>query len=95
MRSAGRFAERTFQKIILQRQLSDLGMKRLQIHRHSLAARRTGAEHPRSALQQLHFPGRDLVRMNVKKLRQLGQRLLALEGGLQWMRFVDNQRLPA
>lgn len=38
------------------------------------------AEHPRRPLQQLRLPLRDLVRINVKLLRQLGQRLVALQG---------------
>jgi hypothetical protein len=38
---------------------------------------RLRTEHPGSPLQELSLPGRDLVGMNVKLLRQLSQRLLA------------------
>jgi hypothetical protein len=42
------------------------------------APRRAGAEDLRRAIEQLGFPGRDLVRMDIKYPRQFGQRLLAL-----------------
>src|SRR3954454_13298920 len=38
-------------------------------------------EHPGSPLEEQRLPGCDLVRMHVELLRQLGQRLLALNGG--------------
>ena len=56
-----RLAERAFQKIILQRQLSDLRMERLQIHRRCGG---TGLgfrpEYPGSPSQKLRLPLRDL-----------------------------------
>jgi hypothetical protein len=55
-------------------------MKHLQIHRR-WNVRGVGAEKPGRPFEQLRFPGRDLVRMHVESLRQLGQRLLALQGG--------------
>jgi len=73
--------ERAFQKIVLQRQLPDLGVRRLQIRR-----RRTGLALllPKNAgrlTENLGFPLRELIGMNIELLSQLGQRLLALQGG--------------
>jgi hypothetical protein len=44
-------------------------------------------EHPGSPLQKLTAPDRDLVRVSVKLLRQLGQRLLALYGSQSHLRL--------
>jgi hypothetical protein len=38
-------------------------------------------EHPGSSFEKQRLPGRDLVRVDIELLRQLGQRLLALDGG--------------
>jgi len=40
-----------------------------------------GTKHPGSPFQQLRFPLRDLIGMDIKQLRQFGQRLIALDGG--------------
>ena len=70
-------AERPGQKIIHQRQLADLGMQRLyvdrRLHRSSSHVR---SKNTGGTFQKLRAPGRDLVRVNVELLRQLGQRLL-------------------
>lgn len=53
--------ERALKKIILQRQLPDIGVQRRQVQRRGGIARR--AEHVRSALKQLAAPPGDLVGM--------------------------------
>lgn len=53
--------ERALKKIILQRQLRDIGVQRRQVQRRGGIARR--AEHVRSALKQLAAPPGDLVGM--------------------------------
>ena len=88
-------AERAFQKIVLQRQLSDLGVKRLQIHRRCFSTRRAGTEDAGRAIEQLRFPGRDLVRMNIEKFRQFGQRLLALDGAKRHLCLEGRCVVPA
>ena len=40
-----------------------------------------GTKHPGSPFQKLRFPLRDLIGMDVKLLRQVGQCQLALDGG--------------
>src|SRR4051794_11374354 len=52
-------------------------------------------EHPGRPLQELSLPGRDLVGMNVKLLRQFGQRLLALHGSQGHLRFESRRVVPA
>ena len=86
---------RVDQKIVLQRQLSDLGVKRLQIHRRCLGMRRPRAEDARCAIEQLRFPGRDLVGMDIENLRQIGQRLLALDGGQSHLCLKARGVVPA
>ncbi len=54
-------------------------MQRLHIYRRFVRCRARCAEHIRSALLQLPFPFRDLVRMHIELLRQFGQRLLAFD----------------
>ena len=76
-----RLAERAGQKIVLQRQLPDLRMQGLHVDHRFRRGLRSFAEHPRRALKQLIAPLLDLVRMNVEILRQLDQRLLALDRG--------------
>src|SRR4051812_34313796 len=56
---------------------------------------RLRTEHPGSALQELSLPGRDLVGMNVKLLRQLSQRLLAPYGSQGHLRFESRRVVPA
>jgi hypothetical protein len=58
-----------------------------------LTARRRAAEQPGSTFRQQRLPGRDLIRVNIVKLRQFGQHLLALQGsqrhfGLEGRRMV-------
>src|SRR5450755_4415204 len=64
-----RLAERSFQKIVLQCQLPDLGMQSLQVDSRFTTSGSV-IEHTGSALQKLRFPLRDLIRMNVKSLRK-------------------------
>jgi len=62
-------AERSFQKIVLQRQRSDLGMQRLHVDgwlRRAIATART--KHIGSPFLKLRLPRRDLVRMHVEIL---------------------------
>ena len=62
-------AERTGQKIVLQRQLSDLGMEHRQIHRRHLAVAATlRAKQPGCPVEKLRLPLGDLVGMNVELL---------------------------
>jgi hypothetical protein len=66
-------------KIVLERQLADLRVQGLHVHgRRRLCLRRLPKD-PRSAVQELRAPLRDLVRMHVELLGQLRQRLLALD----------------
>jgi hypothetical protein len=73
--------KRAGQKIVLQRQLSDLRMQSLYIDDRLRIGLPGFAEHPGRALEQLIAPLLDLVRVNVETLRQLDQRLLALDRG--------------
>src|SRR3954468_17541161 len=56
---------------------------------------RLRAEHPGRPLQELSLPGRDLVGMNVKLLRQFGQRLLTPYGSQGHLRFESRRVVPA
>jgi hypothetical protein len=51
-------------------------------------------ENPGRAFKQLGFPLRDLVGVNVELLRQLGQRLLALQGGQGHLRLECRRVVP-
>src|SRR5450432_2378122 len=73
-----RLAERSFQKIVLQCQLPDLGMQSLQVDSRFTTSGSV-IEHTGSALQKLRFPLRDLIRMNVEALRKVRQCHLALQ----------------
>lgn len=83
-------------KNVHQRQLADFGMQRLHVDRRlcrfAMAVR---SENPGSAFQQLPPPGRDLVRVNVKLLCQLGQRLLAPHGSQCHLRLESRTMVPA
>ena len=78
--------ERAGQKIILQRQLTDLGMQRLQI-RFTLALLRNAGKYVRGPFQQLAVPLRDLIRMHIQLLRQRRKGLITLEGGNRHLRL--------
>src|SRR4051812_14019058 len=52
-------------------------------------------EYRGSSFEQQRLPGRDLVRMDVELLRQLGQRLLALDGGQSHLCFESRAVIPA
>src|SRR6516164_11802101 len=73
------FAERSFQKIVLQRQLSNLGMERLHVdrwRRRSLATAAT--ENIGCPVLELRFPRCDLIGMDVELPSQPSQRSKAL-----------------
>ena len=91
-----RFAERYFQKIVLQRQLSDLGMQRLHIDGRRVGSDpRRRPEHPGGPFLKLRLPLRDLVGMNVEVLRQLSNRALAPDGGQRHFRLECRCVVPA
>ena len=73
-----------FQKIILQCQLADLGVQHLQIDR-GLIRSQLAAEHIGRLGQQLVLPVGDLVGVYVMLLCQLGQRLVAPNGGQRYL----------
>src|SRR5215211_8427864 len=56
---------------------------------------RLRTEHPGSPLQELSFPGRDLVGMDIELLSQFGQRLLAPHGGQSHLRLKSRRMVPA
>jgi hypothetical protein len=80
-RQQTRLAERAGQKIILQRQLSDLRMQGLHVDHRFWFSLRGVPKNTSRTLKQLITPLLDLVRMNVEILCQLDQRLLALDRG--------------
>src|SRR5687767_975408 len=60
-------AWRSGQKIVLQRQLSDLGMQHRQVHRWTLTVAATlRAKQPGCPVEKLRLPLGDLVGMNVE-----------------------------
>jgi uncharacterized protein YjiS (DUF1127 family) len=68
-------------KSVLQRQLSDLGVQRFQIDRgHRRIGARLRPKYPSCPFLKLSLPLRDLVGMDVKFLRQIRPRPVALEG---------------
>jgi len=54
-------------------------MKPLDVDRRLITATAISTKNPGSPLQQLRTPCRNLVGVNIKLLRQLGQRLLPLD----------------
>ena len=87
--------ERAFQKIILQRQLPDLGVQRLQIHWRRARLALLLTENARRSFEKLGFPLRDLIGVNVELLRQFGQRLLALQSRKGHFRLEGRCVVPA
>src|SRR5450830_120847 len=86
---------RRFLGIILQRQLSELRVQRLQINGDFWPNTRRGPEHPGSPFKQLRFPLCDLIGMDVELLRQFCQRLIALDGGQSHLRLEYRCVVPA
>ena len=85
-------------KIVGQRQLAALRVPRLHVHRRGCFRLRLPPEYPGSAVQELRRPGRDLVRVYVELLRQLGERPLAPHGsqghlGLEGVWFRRGRRV--
>ena len=66
---------RAGQKIILQRQPTDLGVQLTQVHRWRRSC--IGPDHAGRAREELVLPVHDLVGVHVMQLGQLGQRALA------------------
>jgi hypothetical protein len=78
-----RFAERTGQKACprLDRgSFSSVSSPILACSNFTSTAGAVSAEQPGGTVKHLRLPRRDLVRMNVVRLCQLGQRLLTLDG---------------
>ena len=70
-------------------------MKRLQIDRRRPGLDFAMPENTGRAFEQLSLPMRDLVRMDIELLRQLGQRLLALDRGQSHLRLERRCVVPA
>ncbi len=69
-----RLGERAFQKIVLQREMTDLGVQRGHVHRLDLG--KPATKHVGSALEQLRLPFGDLVKVQFKLLAQIGHGLV-------------------
>src|SRR4051812_10171941 len=70
-------------------------MEHRQIHRRPLTVAATFcSEYPGCPVEKLRLPLGDLVGMNVELLRQLGQRLLALDGGQSHLRLESRCVVP-
>src|SRR3954447_12661766 len=82
-------------KIVRERQLPDLGVEGFDVDRRRTPLGLFRPEHPGSPFEERRLPGRDLVRMDVELLRQLGQRLLALDGGQSHLCFESRAVIPA
>ncbi len=83
------------QKIVLQRQLSDLRMQSLYVDRRFRLRSWGLAKDPVGTLQKLIAPLLDLVRMHVETLRQLDQGLLTLDRGYRNFRLECRAVVPA
>ena len=77
------------------RQLSDLGMQALQIDARGGRLGFAVAEDASRAFEKLALPLRDLVGVNIEKLGQFAQRLLAPEGGKRHLRLESRSVRPA
>jgi hypothetical protein len=86
LRSHRRCDRARWTKIILQGQLANLGVQRLQI-RAALALLGRGRKHIGSPLQQLGTPLADLVGMNFELLGKLDQRPVAAHRGQRHLRL--------
>src|ERR1700732_5215248 len=76
------------QKIVLERQLADLGMKGFQIDGwRSGFGTSLSPEYPGRPFEELRLPLGDLVGMDIELLRQIGQRLLAFDRGQSHFRL--------
>jgi len=71
---------------VLQRQLADLGVQRLEV-RSGVPFVGGRREHLGRACQELRAPLADLVRMDLELLRQLDQRPVATDGGQRHLRL--------
>jgi hypothetical protein len=94
-RQQTRLAERAGQKIVFQRQLSDLGVQGLHIDVRLRLSLGGLSEHTGCSFKKLVAPLLDLVRMNIKFLRQFDQCLLALDRGHRRFRLECRAMVPA
>src|ERR1700738_1964372 len=81
LRSANLLCRALLPKIVLQRQLANLGMQRLHVDSRlpgSVAA--AGTEHIGCPFLELRLPGCDLIGVDVELLRKLSQSSIALQG---------------
>jgi transposase len=87
---------RCFLGIVLQRQLSDLGMERLHVDgrlRGSAAATRT--EHIGGSFLELRLPRCDLIGVHIELLCQLSQCSIALDGCKRHLGLESRRVIPA
>ena len=85
-------------KIVLQRQLSNLGMQRLHVDgrlRRPVTAAGAGAENIGSTALKLRLLRCDLVGVKVELLGKLGQRSITLDGGKRHLRLESRCVVPA
>lgn len=95
MHSEGGLRERSGQKIIGRRQLPDLDVQRLHVdRRRSRLGLPFAAEVLGSPFQKLRPPRRDLVRVDVKLLGKLAQRLLTPDRGKRNFRLKSWDVVP-
>jgi hypothetical protein len=87
LRSHRRYDRARRPKIILHRELPDLRLQILQAGNFGAALLRGGGKYVAGPLQQLRLPLRDLMRVDVKALRELRQRLVAFNGGQRHLRL--------
>src|SRR6185436_16492639 len=83
-------------KIVLQRQLSNLGMERLHVDgRRPRSVAAAATENIRCPALELRFPRCDLIGMDVELPSQLSQRSIALDGAKRHLRLEGRCVVPA
>ena len=87
--------KRAFQKIVLQRQRSDLDMQELQIQLGSGRRALFPAKYAHRAIDKLTPPLRYLIGVNVELLRKLSQCSIALDGSKRHPRLEGRCVVPA
>src|SRR5210317_1815273 len=91
----GLSTERFGQKIVLQRQLTYLGVQLLDIRFALLARLLATAEHVRGLLGKLLLPLLDLVWMHLEALRQLCQRSLLAQSRQRHLCLESRRMIPS
>src|SRR5208337_5692064 len=91
------FAEPPGEKIVLDRQLANLGVKLLDLARRRRLRLRANLriKRPRRMVQQLLLPGVNLVGMNLMALRQVGYRRLFAQRLQRNLRLQRRVNLPS